>query len=360
MTFALIAYNQERFIREAVEGALAQTYSPLQVILSDDCSSDRSFEIMQEMAMGYNGPHEILLRRNDQNLGLARHVNGVMQLAKGELIVVAAGDDVSLSRRVERTYRAWCDSGKGVISLSAGVINILESGCRSEGGHAWAESMVNTHLLDRNEILVSFLNTLRPSAFGCSHAWHKDLFTIFGPLQDEVVYEDKAISFRAHLMDGITWIEDDLVMYRRHDGNIANKAKLPSSSLKDLINDEVQRQISNTRHKNLYQGFLIDAHAIKDKGIISCDCYSMLNSIIENKLEILGLTSLFAHAPMPEKIKIVLIVWKRLADVHTAKYLALMIFPKWLYMRLMLVHIYIRGSVCYRFLKKSLNLISRQ
>lgn len=33
VTFALFAYNQERFIREAVEGALAQTYSPLQVVL---------------------------------------------------------------------------------------------------------------------------------------------------------------------------------------------------------------------------------------------------------------------------------------------------------------------------------------
>ena len=50
LTFAVVSCNQEQFVREAVEAALAQTYSPLEIILSDDCSDDRSFEIMQEMA----------------------------------------------------------------------------------------------------------------------------------------------------------------------------------------------------------------------------------------------------------------------------------------------------------------------
>jgi len=45
ITFALFAYNQERFIREAVQGAFSQTYSPLEIIMSDDCSKDRTFDI---------------------------------------------------------------------------------------------------------------------------------------------------------------------------------------------------------------------------------------------------------------------------------------------------------------------------
>jgi len=49
LTFALVSCNQEPFVREAVEAALAQSYSPLEVILSDDCSDDRSFAIMEEL-----------------------------------------------------------------------------------------------------------------------------------------------------------------------------------------------------------------------------------------------------------------------------------------------------------------------
>ncbi len=62
LTFILLAYNQERYIAEAVEGALGQTYSPLEIILSDDCSGDRTFELMKEAADEYRGPHEVIVR----------------------------------------------------------------------------------------------------------------------------------------------------------------------------------------------------------------------------------------------------------------------------------------------------------
>ena len=46
VTFALFTYNQERYVREAVEGVLAQTYEPLEIIISDDCSTDMTFSII--------------------------------------------------------------------------------------------------------------------------------------------------------------------------------------------------------------------------------------------------------------------------------------------------------------------------
>ena len=46
----VLGYNQESIIRKAVEGAFAQTYIPLEIVLSDDCSTDRTFDIMREMA----------------------------------------------------------------------------------------------------------------------------------------------------------------------------------------------------------------------------------------------------------------------------------------------------------------------
>ena len=70
ITFALFAYNQEAYVREAIEGAFAQTYEPLEIILSDDCSTDRTFEIMQEMAAAYRGPHRVRVNLNPVNLGV--------------------------------------------------------------------------------------------------------------------------------------------------------------------------------------------------------------------------------------------------------------------------------------------------
>ena len=99
VTFVLFAYNQERYVREAVKAALAQTYEPLEIVLSDDGSSDRTFEIMQEMAAAYDGPHEVRVVRNPHNLGLIPHVLARGREAKGELVIVAAGDDISKPER---------------------------------------------------------------------------------------------------------------------------------------------------------------------------------------------------------------------------------------------------------------------
>jgi len=99
VTFALFAYNQESFTREAMAGALAQTYSSLEIILSEDCSTDLTFKIIQEMADIYRGPHRVILSRNPINLNIGGHVAHVFDKASGEIIVATAGDDVSAPYR---------------------------------------------------------------------------------------------------------------------------------------------------------------------------------------------------------------------------------------------------------------------
>lgn len=210
VTFALFAYNQERFIREAVEGALAQTYSPLQVILSDDCSSDRTFAIMQEMVVDYSGPHEILLNRNERNLGIGGHVNRVMELAQGELIVVAAGDDISFPERTSIMVNEWVKLGKKIVSLHSSVIIIDESGQEKE--------CYNT------EHAANFLSpkdfVTKNIVIGASHAWTKSIFEFFGEIDCSVTHEDRVISFRSSLMDGVFFIDKPLLKYRQ--GGIAD------------------------------------------------------------------------------------------------------------------------------------------
>ena len=93
VTFAVFGYNQEKYIREAVESALAQSYEPMEVVLSDDCSTDQTFEIMQEMARSYVGNKIVIARRTHANLGTFLHVVDVANIAKGELLVLAAGDE---------------------------------------------------------------------------------------------------------------------------------------------------------------------------------------------------------------------------------------------------------------------------
>lgn len=122
VTFILFAYNQEAYIREAVEGAFAQTYEPLEIILSDDCSTDRTFSIMQEMVASYDGRHRVSLGCNQINLGLASHVNAALKRSHGEIILLAAGDDVSLPNRAEYSVEIFRrNPDAAAVTLSADI-----------------------------------------------------------------------------------------------------------------------------------------------------------------------------------------------------------------------------------------------
>ena len=44
VSFCIVTYNQEKYIRAAIEGALKQTYSPMEIIISDDCSTDGTYK----------------------------------------------------------------------------------------------------------------------------------------------------------------------------------------------------------------------------------------------------------------------------------------------------------------------------
>lgn len=205
ITFALFAYNQEKYIRDAVEGALSQTYSPLQIILSDDCSPDSTFAIMKQMAAAYIGPHEILLNRNDPNLGLAEHINHVMTLAKGELIVVAAGDDISLPERTELITYEWLITGKSSKSIHSAYIEM-----DGDGNPLQIKQSRNFENFDDvRRCIVDSTNVL-----GATQAWACELFTVFGPLRSDVIHEDCAIPLRAMLIGKVSYIEKPLVNYR--------------------------------------------------------------------------------------------------------------------------------------------------
>ena len=116
VTLALFAYNQENYVREAIEGAFAQTFSPMEIILSDDCSTDRTFAIMEEMAASYRGPHSVIARREVSNVGPVQHVLNVARLGQGEFMVMTAGDDICYPDRAGALYEAWKETGAAALS----------------------------------------------------------------------------------------------------------------------------------------------------------------------------------------------------------------------------------------------------
>jgi glycosyltransferase involved in cell wall biosynthesis len=209
VTFALFAFNQEKFVLQAIEGALAQTYSPLEVILSDDCSTDRTFEIMKEATANYSGPHRVIVRRNPINLLTALHVQAVANEMSGDLMVVAAGDDISLPQRVERLVEAWDANGRYPVVLHSQADLISEEGMKL-GSLAFPRAQRGVEV-NLNWYLKEKLNPLlSPTA-----AYVSSLFSDFPPIIGGSLIEDGPLVIRGFLMGKFLCVDEPLVLLRK-------------------------------------------------------------------------------------------------------------------------------------------------
>jgi len=211
-TFVLYAYNEEKFIREAIESAFAQTYSPLEIVLSDDGSTDRTFEIMQEMAAAYRGPHKILLNRNEKNIGIGSQLNAAWQKSNGQLFILANGDDVSLPHRAAKTAEVWLGGEPRPKAITANL----------ETMDAQGKSLERT-IEPRTEYrtLEDAVRGRCGPVLAASLALDREVFDRFGGLLASLIIEDGPLFLRAMLLGPTRHIEECLVRYRIHKENIS-------------------------------------------------------------------------------------------------------------------------------------------
>lgn len=211
VTFALFAYNQEKYIREAVEGAFSQTYTPLEIILSDDNSCDSTFEIMEEMAREYKGPHLVKVRKESANRGTLGHLVNAAKTAEGALMVVAAGDDVSNPNRCKALLETFRNSDADAI-------------------YSAADPMDGTAPIKPRHVFKCVITgkTLE-YGLGATAAYNPEVFIRLPSPRNAILHEDVFLASLLQLRDRQpTWVEDALVSYRTDEDTTMGKQGIRS------------------------------------------------------------------------------------------------------------------------------------
>ena len=219
LSYLVISYNHERFIEAALHSALCQSYSPLQIVLADDHSDDDTLLIATRVLSGYSGPHSLTVLPATTRVGIGRNISRAMSACHGELIVVAAGDDVSLPHRTARIVDAWNASGRQATSIYSSYMIVDESERPVGLGGTRPTAHANALGHEQRGSIESFVVTRRPVVNGCTHAWSPRLFAHFGPLTADL--EDLVLSFRTHAIGSMVYIDEPLVRYRRHGANVS-------------------------------------------------------------------------------------------------------------------------------------------
>jgi glycosyltransferase involved in cell wall biosynthesis len=104
----IISYNQEEFIEATLDSAFNQDYPNLQVVISDDASTDRTVEIIR--AYQQKRP-ELVAIFNTTNLGITKNCNVCLAQCTGEYIAFLGGDDLFLPGKISAQVK-WFEEDK--------------------------------------------------------------------------------------------------------------------------------------------------------------------------------------------------------------------------------------------------------
>lgn len=138
----LPVYNAEKYVREAVESVLAQTFSNFELIVINDGSTDGSGAILRDLAAN---DHRIMLVERP-NRGLVSTLNEGIELARAEIIARMDADDIALPERFAEQYRRMSEAPNLGVLGSFTVLIDAEGKTIRQGDYPVSEGDVSAFL----------------------------------------------------------------------------------------------------------------------------------------------------------------------------------------------------------------------
>src|SRR5438067_11728928 len=113
----ITSYNQQEYLREAIESAIDQTVAAVEIIVADDHSTkDGSIETIREYAARYPGLVRGIFQ--EKNVGIPKNRNSALRMVRGDYVTILDGDDRLLPRFIERHGAALIANPQAHVSYS--------------------------------------------------------------------------------------------------------------------------------------------------------------------------------------------------------------------------------------------------
>jgi glycosyltransferase involved in cell wall biosynthesis len=98
ISIIMSVFNSEETLNNSIESILGQSFRDFEFLILDDCSTDKSFKIADKYRVK---DKRIKLYRNEENLGLTKSLNILLENSKGDYIARQDSDDISRNKRLE-------------------------------------------------------------------------------------------------------------------------------------------------------------------------------------------------------------------------------------------------------------------
>jgi len=216
ISVVMATYNGERYLAEQLGSILNQSYKNMEIICVDDCSTDGTIGILNEIKRSY--PNIIKIHRNEQNLGLRKTFEKGTLLANGEFIAYSDQDDWWFPVKLRELHRKITENRKLAFVYS------------------------NAELVDENLQLIRetvFSPKDRPfkgdkyynvvfenRVMGCTILARTDFVQKVLPFPSKGFYQDWYLAIMAQALNyPVDYVDKPLIKYRRHRSNVVGRDK---------------------------------------------------------------------------------------------------------------------------------------
>jgi glycosyltransferase involved in cell wall biosynthesis len=209
VSICIPSYNHSRFLPDAIESALRQTYPNFEIIVVDDGSTDDSLAIAESFAVKYPSLLKVFTHSGRRNLGIAATANLAFQKAGGEFWSGLPSDDVYYPDKLERQIAFidkhpqvdWCYGHAQCIDANGAILPQIFGWDISGDPHPVERQIIGNH--------ISAMTVLAP----------RSLLEKVGREDESLIYSDWELFVRMLSVSKVGFIDKPLVKYRLHSEN---------------------------------------------------------------------------------------------------------------------------------------------
>jgi len=199
----MCTYNGSRFIDEQVASIVQQDYPNIEIIITDDCSTDDTYTKL--LAWQEKDPRVTVIQ-NETNLGYNKNFEQAIQRGKGELIALSDQDDIWLPQKISKEVAAF---------TSDDIVLVHNRSVRIENGHFdYNKAFLQHHFEGDDTRKLFFFNQV----MGHDMLLRRSLVKHIVPIPPLMSY-DWWITVIATCYGRIVSVEDFLVHHRIHGSN---------------------------------------------------------------------------------------------------------------------------------------------
>lgn len=221
VSICIPCYNHEKFVRDCLESLINQTYQNIELILYDDCSKDKSWDIIKDYEKKLKDRFSrLVLLRHERNLGLPGTLNQMIPLCNGQYIKIIASDDFLFPEYVELMVIKM-QRNRDIDVLFCNGISVKEESTYNNPVH---KSVIyhkpvqidNEHIKER---LYENCFIFAPSVI-----LRKEVYNECGLYNEDVIFEDWEYWLRIACSKKFKfgYLDKILVYYRRNENSMSS------------------------------------------------------------------------------------------------------------------------------------------